>query len=204
MVLTEEFIADKNEDFWQDLYQGIWMKTFMVSLTIASTIGIFVVSYSVIEYNQNRHIRTILNFMENSILIYGLSCVALIEGLEMLRIVFGPLPPCICFIQSFWRNGPITASILHLDILIIFRYFYIFVWKNYFGIDEEFFARFCNLLVLILWVLYDIIFMTLPGKMPINYYMCTGQDPDIDPYTSNKVRLQIQTSFWLTFEIHHF
>ena len=34
---------------------------------------------------------------------------------------------------------------------------------------------------------FGFIYIMIPGKMPINYYICTGEDPDVDPYTFKKV-----------------
>ena len=42
------------------------------------------------------------------------------------------------------------------------------------------------------WILYDLVFMLLPGKMSLNYYMCTGEDPDKDFYRYKKVLIVIR------------
>ena len=65
--------------------------------------------------------RTILNYMENGLLIYGLISFSVIELIEVIRMVFGPLNQSICWFQMFWRNGPVQGAILELDAIIIFR-----------------------------------------------------------------------------------
>ena len=125
--------------------------------------------------------------MENGVLYNGLISLSVIELIEVFRMIFGPLPSSICWFQSFFRNGPTMGSLLHLNAIIIFRYLYIFVYKSYIGLDEVFFARFCSLTILLLWLIYDITFMIMPGKMGINYYMCTGEDPRNDIYAYKKV-----------------
>ena len=59
--------------------------------------------------------------MENGLLIYGLMSLTTIEMIEVIRMIFGPLPPTVCWFQSFWRNGPTQGAILKLDAIVIFR-----------------------------------------------------------------------------------
>ena len=44
----------------------------------------------------------------------------------------------------------------------------------------------CYLSVGIWSILYGISFMIIPGKLGTNYYMCTGEDPRSDYYTTKK------------------
>ena len=59
--------------------------------------------------------------MENGLLIYGLISFSIIEMIEVIRMVFGPLNQSLCWFQMFWRNGPVQGAILELDAIIIFR-----------------------------------------------------------------------------------
>ena len=59
--------------------------------------------------------------MENCVIIYGLISVSLVEMIEVIRMICGPLSPCICWFQMFWRNGPTQGAMLGLDAIIIFR-----------------------------------------------------------------------------------
>ena len=78
------------------------------------------------------------------------------------------------------------------DISFFSQYVFIFVFKGFGGIDEDFFARFSLILITMFWILYDLVFMLLPGKMSLNYYMCTGEDPDKDFYQYKKVLIVIR------------
>ena len=60
------------------------------------------------------------------------------------------------------------------------------MYKGVAPIDEDFFAVVCYLSFSILATLYGLTFMIIPGKSGINYYMCTGEDPIIDPYSTKK------------------
>ena len=70
-----------------------------------------------------------------------------------------------------------------------FKYIFIFIYNSYGLIVEEFFALFCSLTIFFLWLLFGCTFLILPGKKGINYYMCTGENPRNDFYTTKKVRV---------------
>ena len=69
-----------------------------------------------------------------------------------------------------------------------FQYLFIFVFKSFGRIDEDFFAFFTTILIFLVWIAFDFVYMYLPGKKGINYYMCTGEDPAIDEYQYKKVQ----------------
>ena len=53
--------------------------------------------------------------------------------------------------------------------------------------NEKLISVFCHVLISILWILYGLTYLALPGKMGLNYYMCTGDNPRVDPYDYKKV-----------------
>ena len=59
--------------------------------------------------------------MENGVIYYGLISLSLVEMIEVIRMIYGPLNPYICWFQMFWRNGPLQGALLELDAIIIFR-----------------------------------------------------------------------------------
>ena len=79
------------------------------------------------------------------------------------------------------------AAMIFFDINLTFRYLAFFVYKSVLPLNEDFFARVIYLIVSIWTFIYGLVFMEIPGKMPINYYMCTGEDPKTDFYTQKKV-----------------
>ena len=125
--------------------------------------------------------------MELGILWSGLICVAPLQFIEVLRMIFGPLPTSLCWFQSFWRNCPMTGAMVYFVLTVIFRYIFIFVYKSVPPINEDFISRVIYLSVSLCSLLYGIVFMVIPGQMAVNFYMCTGQDPRVDFYTFKKV-----------------
>ena len=65
------------------------------------------------------------------------------------------------------------------------------VFKRFLPITTNIFQRsfVTQVLELGIWtLLYGITFMVMPGKLSTNYYMCTGEDPRNDYYTTKKVK----------------
>ena len=73
--------------------------------------------------------------------------------------------------------------------LFLFKFTFIFIYNSYGLIVEEFFVRFCSRAIILWWLLFGCTFMILPGKKGINYYMCTGENPSNDFYSTKKVRV---------------
>ena len=59
--------------------------------------------------------------MENGVFWTGCISLSFIDVIEVLRLMFGPLPPSLCWLQSFWRNGPTVGCVLFLDANVIYR-----------------------------------------------------------------------------------
>ena len=66
------------------------------------------------------------------------------------------------------------------------------VFKRLGGVNEEFFSFFCSVGIYMVWILCNFVFLLSPGKMNINYYMCTGEDPALDPYKTKKVYISLK------------
>ena len=109
----------------------------------------------------------------------------------------------ITFFGGFLENLKFPKDILKLSDLyptlnvtlkcffFFFKFTFIFIYNSYGLIVEEFFARFCSRTIFLLWLLFGCTFMILPGKKGINYYMCTGENPTNDIYSTQKVRVLI-------------
>ena len=136
----------------------------------------------------------------------GMITLSPVLFMQWVRMVFGPMPQWFCWFLSLWRNCPTQCTLMFLDALVLFRvtinfdsktltifkntsffqFYFIFVFKGIIPIDEDFLAMVCYISIPLWCLLYGLVFMIIPGKYPINYYMCTGQDPIIDPYTASK------------------
>ena len=73
-------------------------------------------------------------------------------------------------------------------VTFVFQSLFIFKFKGYVPLNEDFLALVCYLSVGVWSILYGITFMVMPGKLGTNYYMCAGEDPRNDYYTTKRVK----------------
>ena len=71
---------------------------------------------------------TILHRFELGLMWTGLISIPIIQFIEVLRMLFGPLPKSLCWFQSLWRNCPTVASLIFLDLIVIFRVRFLFIF----------------------------------------------------------------------------
>ena len=68
-----------------------------------------------------------------------------------------------------------------------FQYIYLIVLKSYATVNEEFWSFYLNLSIFLYAICVGYFYMEIPGRYAINYYICAGLNPDVDPYDYNKV-----------------
>ena len=68
------------------------------------------------------------------------------------------------------------------------QYIYIVKLNTYTPINEEFWVFFLNVISTIICGINAFLFMTIPGKHGVNFYICLGKDTENDPYDFAKVR----------------
>ena len=61
--------------------------------------------------------------------------------------------------------------------IVIVKYLYIFVFRNPLALLSEFWCNFININALFASVLTQTVFILLPGKNPVGFYICCGIDP---------------------------
>ena len=61
--------------------------------------------------------------------------------------------------------------------------------------NEEFWSIYLNLSIFMYSILTSYFYMVIPGKYAINYYICAGLNPDVDPYDGDKVLFALMNYF---------
>ena len=72
-------------------------------------------------------------------------------------------------------------------VFFTFQYFSIMKKMNVLGCNDQFFNTFLSILSFITSCIIAFLNNEVPGKMGINYYMCTGEDPRDFKYLGSKV-----------------
>ena len=108
------------------------------------------------------------------------------EKLPNCCITYFPGPHCNFQSKIFIHFLPKNLQFIFFT--FVFQSLFIFKFKGYVPLNEDFLALVCYLSVGVWSILYGITFMVMPGKLGTNYYMCAGEDPRNDYYTTKKVK----------------
>ena len=152
--------------------------------------------------------RTILHDFENVLtfcsIFYNIFC----HSICFARPVFGPLPYWLCWFYIYIRNFltymaqmtmnfnvtfRVSTIILGFEdnvtnsLHFVFKYIFIVKLNRYTPINEEFWLLFLNVISTIICGINAFLFMTIPGKHGVNFYICLGENIENDPYDFVKV-----------------
>ena len=97
--------------------------------------------------------------------------------LDIFLDFLGPLGDNFCLIHCSLKNTIVVHQMCLLNYIILVKYLLIFVSKNPTEIMSNFWNFFLNILSLGLSSLSQIFYVLLPGRMPINFFICIGTDP---------------------------
>jgi len=146
--------------------------------SLGSTVIITLVLYFVINFERDNHRRTLINRLVSSSFWVGIFWNIIMQPLTFVRYIIGPLNwPLICGLETVLRNGICLHGLLLLDSIILVKFIFLFYLTNPTALDDKFWIMFINLWIGFLSFGTQILYMLLPGKNPINYYMCTGHYP---------------------------
>ena len=146
--------------------------------------------------------RTIINKLLSSALFTCIEFVFFVQLPDLARYLFGPMPKFFCMLQFIMKNATSLQILLFFDGIIFARYAYIFYLKNPAGFQDEFWNRFLNLWVFGFSFISQAAFVYLPGRQPLNYYICIGKITDLEMAAPLKINRIMGLSGVLTFFAH--
>lgn len=163
---------------FHETYKFHFSNIFAMASTSLTSILMIPVLYSIIWFERDNHNRTLINVLVSSMLWIAIGWNFVVHPWTILRYIFGPFnSPSICTLDYLLRNVPlIQVNILQNTILIV-RCLSVFHWKNPTAVQEEFWIIFINCWGLAVAVITELVFILLPGRNPMNYYLCTGHFP---------------------------
>ena len=82
--------------------------------------------------------RTILNKFVTSACFSGIQFVVFGQSLNILRYFIGPLPNLVCFVKTVLVQSVLIQILIFADGIVVARYLYIFVLKNPFAFQDDF------------------------------------------------------------------
>lgn len=170
------------KDYFEDAFEGSLTNYLCV---IASTVGIILNSsllYFIIQYEKCGCDvqRNVLSKLFRSACASGLEWFAICQSVDTIRFFYGPLPDFFCLVHVTFKNVVFMQIFLFYSMATVFRWIIIFKVKNLQGFNDDFWAQFTDLWVVVVSVLFQTVFILLPGRQPINYYICSGRPPEMN------------------------
>ena len=94
-----------------------------------------------------------------------------------VRYLIGPLNSSFCDVHNFLKNYIFTCILLTLDCIILLRYIFVFKLSNFAIINDDLITVFLQISILTVSFWMAGVKRFSVGKMPLNYYMCSGTNP---------------------------
>ena len=187
------------EDFWFELFDAPYIKYGILGLSIFTFLCLFPTYIFIFLYIQDKRFRTVLTYGENIVYLYFYFYLCVPFCLDVIRIFSGPMSETLCWLTIFFKNFGGFGGQFGFVVCIILRYLYVIVYKSVGVFNDDFFGWFLHLLSILFSFVAAFIKLYVPGKMGLNYYMCTGEDPD--PYSFQKSKVSFLHIFFAKNEV---
>jgi hypothetical protein len=133
--------------------------------------------YGIIWFEHDNHNRTIINQLVSSKMWWLLIWILLIQPPTYFVFAFGPIEISeFCTFHTFARNVVILQVLLLQNVIIAVRYIFIFHIKNPTAMQDDYWRIFLNIWTIGFSVISQFVFAWLPGKSPLHYFVCMGEN----------------------------
>jgi len=142
---------------------------------ILGTILVSKVNFSLlISYFNFR--RTLFNRFIVSLCWNTIQYILTVMPAEIFRYTCGPLSNSLCFANVLLKNVLNINVCLFVNAVAVARYVSLFVTDQISEAKEAYWSFFVNIWIATFSVLSQVIFLYFPGRQPLNYYICLGED----------------------------
>ena len=120
--------------------------------------------------------RTLLNMFATMYCWEWIKFMLLVQTIEIVRFLYGPLPQFVCYGQLFIRYSTIYNAMIYMDARILTRYIFIFWLKNPGAFKDDFWILFSTIWIQSFSLLFELVRQILNEKLASGYYICLGID----------------------------
>ncbi len=164
--------------FFKNVYLFHPSCIFAMSFSTICSILMTPIIYSIIWFERDNHNRTLINCLVSSDLWVQIAWNVLVQPWTLFRYIFGPINiSIICTLDVLIRNATLVYMNIIQNAIFIIQYVCLFHVKNPTALHEGFWQIFINICAFLYAFLTQLIYNVMPGKNPINYYLCIGQFP---------------------------
>jgi hypothetical protein len=173
----ESFIEDG--DYFAGVFEKRLFTKISLSVSLIITAILVVLLLGIILFDQIRSDlkRIIITRLFCSGCWFSIGYLFLVQLVDIFRYIYGPLPEFVCFYHHVIKNAMSQQLLIILNLVVIFRYVFIFWLKNPAAFQDEFWHLF-----LVIWMsgfslVSQWVFAYFPGTQSLNYYVCLGIYP---------------------------
>ena len=177
-------VSDRNNtnienDFFKDVFSYENLSATKICIFALGVLIGFIGAIGIIWYERHgiNRFRTVINQMVAT----GAWCLLfdlIICICDSFRFLNGPYGLMFCDIETFLKNALWSFQLITLDVILILRYIFIFYVKNFTDIKDDVLALILKLSILIVAIWASVVKRFTPGRLPLNYYLCAGINPD--------------------------
>ena len=120
------------------------------------------------------HCRSLINQLVSSSCASGLAYILFAQSLDIMVTAFGPFSLMFCHFRRLLKSSITQQIFLMTTAISIVKYVFLFVLKSPPNSNMEFWNTYISLWTLIFSFLYQFVYQFLPGRNPINIYLCSG------------------------------
>ena len=173
----ERNVSQIEDISFENIFQDRPMKTLSVIISVIGAIISVPLMYGIIWFEENNHFRTLVNQLVASICWYLIGYILLVQMFAVFLYIHGPFGSFLCSLDIILRNVMAMQALFLLEAIIITKFVFVNVLKNPMAIHDEFLRVFINLSTLTISFISQSVYMSMPGRNPLAYYICIGSFP---------------------------
>ena len=176
---TSSALISSENDFFEELYSESTLKHVTVAIFFFGSVFGILLELGLIWYEKhgNNRYRTVINQLFSFVSWLVVAYITFVYIPEGVRYMIGPLSETFCDAHSLLKNTLSISLILTLDLIVAHRYISIFKFSNFAVINHDMLVTFFRITILAVSLWMAILKRLSVGRMPLNYFMCSGKDP---------------------------
>ena len=171
--------SEFEDDFFKELYSESTLKHITIAIFFFGSIFGLFLEFGLIWYEKygNNRYRTVINQLFSFVSWLVVAYIVFVYIPEGIRYLIGPLSETFCDVHNLLKNVLSISLVLTLDLIIIHRYISIFKFSHFAVINHDMLVTFFRISILSIALWMALLKRISLGRMPLNYFMCSGKNP---------------------------